>query len=54
VAEGVATAAAVVSLARQHAIDMPIAEAVQAICVGTTSVDAAVAALLARPFKAED
>lgn len=54
VSEGVATAAAVVSLARQHGIDMPIAEAVHAICAGKASVDAAVEALLSRPFKAED
>ena len=54
VAEGVATAAAVVSLARAHALDMPIAEAVHAICTGTTTVDTAMANLLARPFKAED
>jgi glycerol-3-phosphate dehydrogenase (NAD(P)+) len=54
VSEGVATAAAVVALARQHVLDMPIAEAVHAICTGTTSVDAAMAGLLARPFKAED
>ena len=54
VSEGVATAAAVVALAQQHNLDMPIAEAVQAICQGTLSVDAAMAQLLARPFKAED
>ncbi len=54
VSEGVATAEAVVSLARQHGVDMPIAEAVHAICAGTVSVDAAVGALLSRPFKAED
>ena len=54
VAEGVATAGAVVVLARQHALDMPIAEAVHAICTGATTVDAAMASLLARPFKAED
>ena len=54
VSEGVATAAAVVALARTHGLDMPIAEAVHAICLGTLSVDAAMASLLARPFKAED
>ncbi len=54
VCEGVATAAAVVALARTHALDMPIAEAVHAICTGATTVDVAVAGLLARPFKAED
>jgi glycerol-3-phosphate dehydrogenase (NAD(P)+) len=54
VSEGVATAAAVVALARQHKLDLPIAEAVHAICTGTLTVDAAMAALLARPFRAED
>ncbi len=54
VSEGVATAAAVVALARQHGLDMPIAEAVHAICQGTTTVDAAMSALLTRPFRAED
>ena len=54
VSEGVATAAAVVALGRQHQLDLPIAEAVHAICMGTQSVDAAMTALLARPFKAED
>ena len=54
VSEGVATAAAVVALAKSHKLDMPIAEAVHAICEGKLAVDAALAALLARPFKAED
>ncbi len=54
VSEGVATAAAVVALARSHALEMPIAEAVHAICIGATTVDAAMAGLLARPFRAED
>ena len=54
VSEGVATAAAVVALARQHGLDMPIAEAVHAVCEGKVTVDAAMAALLARPFRAED
>jgi glycerol-3-phosphate dehydrogenase (NAD(P)+) len=54
VSEGVATAAAVVALARSHGLDMPIAEAVHAICTGTVTVDAAMAALLARPFRAEN
>ena len=54
VSEGVATAAAVVALAQTHALDMPIAEGVHAICQGTLTVDAAMGQLLARPFKAED
>ena len=54
VSEGVATAVAVVTLAKSHGLEMPIAEAVHAICTGATTVDAAMAALLARPFRAED
>lgn len=53
VTEGVWTAAAVVRLARAKGIEMPIAEAVHAIVEGKSNVDDAIAALLARPFKAE-
>lgn len=53
VTEGVWTAAAVVRLAREKRIEMPIAEAVHAIVEGRASVDDAIAALLSRPFKAE-
>ena len=53
VAEGVYTAAAVVKRAREKGIEMPIAEAVHAIVEGKLSVDAAIEALLSRPFKAE-
>lgn len=53
VTEGVYTAAAMVRLARERGIEMPIAEAVYAIVDGKLSVDEAIAALLARPFKAE-
>jgi len=53
VTEGVYTAEAVVQLARQHQIEMPICEAVHAIVEGHATVDDAIAALLARPFKAE-
>lgn len=54
VTEGVYTAAAVVRLAREKRIEMPIAEAVHAIVEGRVGVDDAIAALLARPFKAEE
>jgi glycerol-3-phosphate dehydrogenase (NAD(P)+) len=54
VAEGVYTAAAVVRLAGEHGIEMPIAAAVNAIVTGALDVDTAVEALLARPFRAED
>ena len=53
VTEGVYTAAAVTRLARERGVDMPIAEAVHAIVEGRVTVDDAIAALLARPFKAE-
>lgn len=54
VTEGVYTAAAVVRLAREKRVEMPIAEAVLAIIEGRLSVDDAVAALMQRPLKAED
>lgn len=54
VTEGVYTAAAVVRLAREKSIEMPIAEAVHAIIEGTVTVDDAIAALMQRPLKAED
>lgn len=54
VTEGVYTAAAVVRLARERGIEMPIAEAVTAILDARVSVDDAIAGLMQRPFKAED
>jgi glycerol-3-phosphate dehydrogenase (NAD(P)+) len=54
VTEGVFTAAAVVRLARAKGIEMPIAEGVHAILEGKITVDDAIAALMQRPFKAED
>ena len=54
VTEGVYTAAAVVALARRHHLEMPISEAVHAILEGRMPVDDAIAALMQRPFKAED
>jgi glycerol-3-phosphate dehydrogenase (NAD(P)+) len=53
VAEGVYTAAAVVRVAAQNGVDMPIAEAVHAIVEGRLGIDAAIEALLARPQRAE-
>jgi glycerol-3-phosphate dehydrogenase (NAD(P)+) len=53
VSEGVYTAAAVVRIAAGKGIDMPISAAVDAIVAGTTTVDAAIEALLSRPFKVE-
>jgi glycerol-3-phosphate dehydrogenase (NAD(P)+) len=54
VVEGVYTAAAVVRLAAAKGIEMPIAEAVNAILEGRMTVDDAIAGLMRRPFKAED
>jgi glycerol-3-phosphate dehydrogenase (NAD(P)+) len=53
VAEGLYTAAAVMRLAAEKQIEMPICSAVQAIVEGKATVEAAIEALLARPFKAE-
>lgn len=54
VTEGVYTAAAVVRLADEHDVEMPIAKAVLAIIDGRISVDDAITALMQRPLKAED
>jgi len=53
VAEGVATAPAVVGVARAHGVEMPICEAVAAVVSGEMAVDDAIAALLSRPFRRE-
>ena len=52
-AEGAFTAAALVELANEKSVEMPIAAAVAAVLDGTLSVDAAIESLMARPFKAE-
>lgn len=54
VTEGVFTAAALVRLAHEHRVEMPIAEAVNAIIEGRLSVDDAITGLMQRPLKAED
>lgn len=53
VAEGVATAGAVVTLAARLGIEMPIAAAVDAIVNRGAAIDEIVTSLLARPFRAE-
>ena len=53
VAEGAASAPAVVALAERHGVEMPICEAVRAILAGETAVETAIADLLARPLRAE-
>ena len=52
-AEGQFTAAALVDMADQKAVDMPIATAVAAILDGWMSIDEAIENLLTRPLKAE-
>jgi glycerol-3-phosphate dehydrogenase (NAD(P)+) len=53
VAEGAASAPAVTALAARHGVETPICEAVRQILVGETAVEPAIAALLARPLRAE-
>jgi glycerol-3-phosphate dehydrogenase (NAD(P)+) len=53
IAEGAASAPAVAALARKYGVEMPICEAVDAVLAGRTSIDAAIDALLSRPFRAE-
>ena len=53
VTEGVASAPAVVALAKRNGVEMPICEAVDDILAGRTSVEDAIEALLARPFTLE-
>ena len=53
VAEGVASAPAVVALARKVGVEAPICEAVAAILADKVSVDAAIDGLLSRPLKSE-
>jgi glycerol-3-phosphate dehydrogenase (NAD(P)+) len=53
VTEGVASAPAVVALAKRHGVEMPICQAVDDILAGRTSVDDAIEALLSRPFTLE-
>ncbi len=53
VAEGAASAPAIAALARRHGVEMPISAAVAEIVAERLSVDAAIEALLSRPFRAE-
>lgn len=52
-AEGAFTAAAVARLSREHGIEMPIVEAVDAILAGRLAADEAVDQLMRRPLRAE-
>lgn len=53
VTEGVYTARAVVRLAKEHGIEVPICEAVRRIVDDGVGVDDAIAELMARPFRPE-
>jgi glycerol-3-phosphate dehydrogenase (NAD(P)+) len=53
VAEGVSTAAAVVTLAGRIGVEMPVVEAVHRILTDQSHIDDEVRALLARPLKSE-
>ena len=52
-AEGIFTAPALLEMANEKGIEMPIAAAVVAILAGSASVDEAIETLLTRPFRAE-
>jgi glycerol-3-phosphate dehydrogenase (NAD(P)+) len=52
-AEGVFTASVLVEMARAKEVETPIAAAVAAVLDGTLGIDAAIEALLTRPFRAE-
>jgi len=52
-AEGALTAPALVQLAAEKGVDMPIAAAVEAVIAERLSIDAAIEALLSRPFRSE-
>jgi glycerol-3-phosphate dehydrogenase (NAD(P)+) len=54
VAEGMESAPAVVALAAKYKVEMPICAAVDGIVGERISIDEAIAALLSRPFRAEN
>ena len=53
-AEGQFTAPVLAELAASQGVDMPVSNAVAAILAGRITIDAAIDALLTRPFKAEE
>ncbi len=53
VAEGVKSSSAVVKLAQQHGVEMPIAEQVALVCEGTQSAEDALRALMSRSNRSE-
>ena len=54
VAEGIPTTSAALHLARHHAVDMPITQAVDALLAGRISAAEALASLMRRPLKGEE
>ena len=52
-AEGAATAPVLARMARARGVEMPIAEAVEALLAGRARIDEAIAALMTRPSRAE-
>lgn len=52
-AEGIETAPALLAMAQERGIDLPIGGAVAAILAGTMTVDRAIESLMARPLRAE-
>ncbi len=52
-AEGAFTAGVLVEMARSRGVEMPIAAAVAAVLDQNLTIDAAIEALLTRPFRAE-
>jgi glycerol-3-phosphate dehydrogenase (NAD(P)+) len=52
-AEGAATAPALVARARRHGVELPIAEGVAAVLAGRLGVQEAAELLLSRPLKPE-
>ena len=53
VAEGAASAPAVIAMAKAAGVDMPICAAVADLVSGARGLDEIIAGLLARPLKAE-
>ena len=53
-AEGAFTAPVLLEMAREKAVDMPIAAAIAAVLAGQMSVDQAIESLLARPLRSEE
>jgi glycerol-3-phosphate dehydrogenase (NAD(P)+) len=52
-AEGALTASVLTAMAHAHGVEMPVAEAVDAVIAGRLTVDRAVDSLMQRPLKRE-